>query len=274
MGAWLERLHAGATSARWLPAWGSMQLAAVLVALAWFVHRTRGRSARLRACLLGGYIGAAIGAAALGVLIRVPSWARSGFDRSVLIQSGIMAYGALAGLVITYAALARLRGLPAREALDKLAPCLGAMIVFARVGCFFGGCEFGTVTRVPWAIRFPRGTPAFKQHLEAGLILASDKGSLAVHPAQLYEAGSGVLVAVAALLVERRGAPAGSAFAAAAATYAACRFAIEVVRGDVSRGRLGPFSTSQWLSLAVLVGLAIAAARARASRSPTSSTLP
>lgn len=268
MGAWLEALHAGATSARWLPAWGLMQLAAMAAAFAWFWVRTRGPFARLRACLLGGYIGAGLGAAALGVLVRVPAWVRSGFDGRVLLHSGIMAYGALIGLAAAYAALARLRGLPVREALDKLAPCCGLMILLARMGCFFGGCDFGAVTRAPWGVRFPRGTPAFRQHLEAGLILASDKGSLAVHPTQLYEAGAGLVAAAIALAVERRRAPQGSAFAAAAAAYAALRFTIEMVRGDAGRGRLGPFSTSQWLSLAVLAWIAVEAARARWSRPP------
>src|SRR5688572_21273876 len=106
MGAWLEQLHAGATSARWLPAWGGMQLAAMLAALAWFVGRTPGPLARLRVCLLGGFIGAAIGAVGLALLVRVPEWARSGFDLRVLARGGIMAYGALAGLAVAYSIMA------------------------------------------------------------------------------------------------------------------------------------------------------------------------
>jgi phosphatidylglycerol:prolipoprotein diacylglycerol transferase len=266
MGAWLEQLHGGATSARWLPAWSGMQLAAVLAALAWFAWRTPGPLARLRVCLLVGFIGAALGAVGLALLVRIPEWARSGFSMRVLARGGVMAYGALAGLAVVYSIMARLRGFCVRAALDRLAPCFGLMILLARSGCFFGGCDFGVVTSAPWAVRFPPGTPAFRQHLDAGLILAADRGSLAVHPTQIYEALAGIAVAATALFVERRRAPAGSAFTAAAATYAACRFIIEFFRGDLSRGRLGTLSTSQWLSLLVLAGAAVFAARSAASR--------
>jgi prolipoprotein diacylglyceryltransferase len=240
--------------------WLGLQVSAMGAAFGWFVLRTPGRLARLRLCLLGGFGGAAVGAVALGVVTRVPAWIRSGWDLDVLLRGGIMAYGALLGLSIAYAALSRLRGHGAPEALDRLAPCLGALVAPARTGCFLAGCDFGAVTTVPWAVRYPPGSPAFQQHLAAGLVLPSARASLAVHPAQLYEAALGLLMAVVALRVERarpRCAPPGAAFAAAMATYAAGRGVIEVVRGDVARGGPWPLSTSQWISAAVLAGAAV-----------------
>lgn len=290
MGAWLEALRAEVTGVRWLPAWASLQVAAALAAFVWFVWRTRrpdprlsGDPARLRLCLAVAYIGAAAGAALLGVLLRIPAWVRSGFVFAELFRGGILAYGALAGLVGTYAALARLRRLPVLASLDILAPCLGALVLVARVGCFFGGCDFGSATSVPWGVRFPPGSPAFRQHLEGGLILPSDRASLAVHPAQLYEAALGIAMAAAALVIERRrvaaskesggtGAtttPPGSAFAAVAITYAVGRFLIEFVRGDAPKGASGLLTPSQWLS-----ALAIAAAAAIALLSISRRTAP
>ena len=278
MGELLEHVHAGASSARWLPGWGVLQFAAMAAAFAWFVKRTPGDLARLRVCLLIGFAGAALGAAAFGVAIRVPAWVRSGFEIRALARGGIMAYGALAGLSIAFTIMARRRGFDIGSSLDRLAPIMGLLVLFARVGCFFGGCEFGVVTSSPLGVRFPPQSPAFRQHLEAGLILASDRGSLAVHPAQLYEAASGILMIAVALLIERKsnikntqypqGSPApGAAFAGAVATYALCRFFVEFARGDALRGHLGPLSTGQWLSL-----IALAGAVAFLARSPPSTS--
>jgi phosphatidylglycerol:prolipoprotein diacylglycerol transferase len=260
MGELLEHVHAGASSARWLPAWGALQIAAMVAASAWFVKRTPGDLARLRVCLAAGFVGAAVGAAAFGVAIRVPAYVQSGFELRALLRGGIMAYGALAGLAVTFAAMARRAGFHAGASLDRLAPSFGILVLFARVGCFFGGCEFGVVTSAPVGVRFPPQSPAFRQHLEAGLILASDRGSLAVHPTQLYEAASGILMIGVAIVIERKARDAttpaapGTVFAATAATYALCRFFLEFARGDALRGRLGPLSTGQWLSLLVLAG--------------------
>jgi len=260
MGELLEHVHAGASSARWLPAWGALQIAAMVAASAWFVKRTPGDLARLRVCLAAGFVGAAVGAAAFGVAIRVPAYVQSGFELRALLRGGIMAYGALAGLAVTFAAMARRAGFHAGASLDRLAPSFGLLVLFARVGCFFGGCEFGVVTSAPVGVRFPPQSPAFRQHLEAGLILASDRGSLAVHPTQLYEAASGILMIGVAIVIERKARDAktpaapGTVFAATAATYALCRFFLEFARGDALRGRLGPLSTGQWLSLLVLAG--------------------
>jgi phosphatidylglycerol:prolipoprotein diacylglycerol transferase len=260
MGELLEHAHAGASSARWLPGWAVLQVIAMAAAFAWFWRRTPGDLARLRICLLVGLAGAAAGAALFGMAIRIPAWVRSGFELRALVRGGIMAYGALGGLSVAFAAMTRRSGYSVGSSLDRLAPCMGVLVFFARIGCFFGGCEFGVVTSSPLGVRFPPQSPAFRQHLEAGLILASDRGSLAVHPTQLYEAASGILMVVIAIVMERKSnrarapfAP-GTLFAAAAVTYALCRFFIEFARGDAARGHLGPLSTGQWLSLAVLAG--------------------
>lgn len=217
----------------------------------WFVHRTRDKSRPLRLLLILATPGAAFGALALGIALRFPAWIASAFDSARLFGLGIMAYGALAGLVGAYALLVRFSRFPVAEALDRLAPTLGALVFFGRMGCFFAGCDFGVTGNVPWAIRYPRETAAFLAHAERGLIPLAAEHSLAVHPAQMYEAAVGVLMALAGILVERRNKRPGSVLAAVAATYAAGRFVVDGFRGD-GRPMLGPLSLPQWLSIAVL----------------------
>jgi len=59
-------------------------------------------------------------------------------------------------------------------------------LAVVRLGCLAAGCCFGTVTDLPWAIRFPLGTEAAQVHLSMGLIGPTDTASLPVHPLQLY----------------------------------------------------------------------------------------
>lgn len=253
-GALLEALHA---AGRGLPLWPACQCAAVLTAFAWFVGRARGPDAPLRPLLAASFAGAAVGAAALSVLLRVPAWLRAGGPASALL-GGVVAYGALGGLAGSYAALARLRGRAMPEALDRLAPCLGALVVLGRAGCFFAGCDFGTISGAPWAVRFPAASPAFEEHLARGLVLATDHRSLPVHPTQLYEMILGVFVSAAPLLAERsRARPRpGTPFWMAAAVYSIGRLLLDGLRGDAAADAWGPWTPSQWIALAVLAAAA------------------
>lgn len=251
---WLEAVH---WEARGVPAWASLQLLAMAVGLGWFIARTRAQPS-LRACLVAGFVGAVVGGLALGLALALPAWVASGFELRALRRAGVVAYGALGGLVLVYVMLARRRGVRAGAALDRLAPILGVLVVFGRAGCYLGGCDHGTVTALPWGVRFARRTAAWSEHLRAGLIGPFDDASLAVHPSQLYEALLGALMIVMVLVLERgRGASGarrpGVVFALTAALYAAGRIGVEVTRGY---GVGLPISSAQILGGLVLVGAA------------------
>lgn len=150
---------------------------------------------------------------------------------------------------------------------DLLAAPAGVALVLARLGCLVAGCDYGAVSSLPWAVRFPAGSPAWHAHASAGLLPRAREASLPVHPTQLYEALLGLLIVVCVLSVRRtrwaRAVP-GRLFLAAAAFYAAGRWFIETYRGDIGRGFLGPLSFGQAFS--VLVCLAVAAALWRLRR--------
>jgi phosphatidylglycerol:prolipoprotein diacylglycerol transferase len=78
-----------------------------------------------------------------------------------------------------------------------------------------------------------------------------------LHPTQLYEAGAEFLILVFLLATEKRGRTfAGRTFWLYMLLYAISRYIIEYYRGD-ERGAVGPFSTSQFISL-ILAPLAVA----------------
>jgi len=56
--------------------------------------------------------------------------------------------------------------LPIRQYLDILAIGLMLALTFGRIGCFLNGCCFGEPTNLPWAVRFPYGSFAYRSQIE------------------------------------------------------------------------------------------------------------
>ncbi|HEX4416761.1 MAG TPA: prolipoprotein diacylglyceryl transferase family protein, partial [Kofleriaceae bacterium] len=186
-------------------------------------------------------------------------------------------WGYLAGLGAV-AAVCRTHRVPLARLGDLAAAPLGVALLFSRLGCFVAGCDYGKVTSVPWAVRFPAGSPAWHDHVDAGLVPASRAASLPVHPTELYEAALGVAIAVISLGVARsawgrRGQ--GRVFLTAAATYAVGRIVVEAFRGDAGRGIYLGLSSGQIFSLLVLgaIGLGAAVRRARIATAVATATL-
>src|SRR5207302_4219091 len=84
---------------------------------------------------------------------------------------------------------------------DLAAAPIGMSLALARIGCFLAGCDYGKVTSVPWAVRFPAGSPAWRDQVAAGLLPADRPESLPVHPTQLYESLLGVAMMVLAIVL-------------------------------------------------------------------------
>jgi phosphatidylglycerol:prolipoprotein diacylglycerol transferase len=55
--------------------------------------------------------------------------------------------------------------LPLRHYLDTLAVGLMMALVFGRIGCFLNGCCYGKPTDLPWGIRFPYGSFAYRSQV-------------------------------------------------------------------------------------------------------------
>ncbi len=55
--------------------------------------------------------------------------------------------------------------LPIRQYLDILAIGLMAALAIGRIGCFCNGCCYGKPTNLPWAVRFPYGSDAYRSQV-------------------------------------------------------------------------------------------------------------
>ncbi len=205
------------------------------------------------AALLGGYVFEGFRALPAAWAVRAV-WP--------VFTAGRAAYGGLVAGVLAPAIYLRHKRLSPLAFLDRATLAMGTLFVFVRVGCFLEGCDFGTPTASALGVRFPAGSPAADAHASLGWVQWGQP-SLPVHPTELYEAALGALASLAALVQLRRGRRDGAAFVTWIATYAAGRFVIELLRGDVDRGVYGGASTAQIVSLALLVACAFARLRGR-----------
>jgi phosphatidylglycerol:prolipoprotein diacylglycerol transferase len=173
-------------------------------------------------------------------------------------EGGLVFYGGLA-LALGYGlAFARRSHLPVWRVADLFALALPLGLTFGRLGCHFHGCCYGAPTDLPWGVSFPPGSDASFAQAAAGLLPDADHASRAVHPTQLLSAGLCLAIFAALYLgVRPRQRFAGELASGFALLYGAARFGVELLRAD-PRGSLGPLSTSQWGSVALMTGAVVA----------------
>jgi len=164
-----------------------------------------------------------------------------------LLREGGVFYGGLIVAVTVALWYIRRVGLPLWTTCDVFAPGIALGHVIGRFWCFFAGCCFGKPTNVPWAITFKDPFAA----ANVGTPL-----NVPLHPTQLYEAAAELVILIFLLTTEKTGRKfPGRTFWLYMLLYAISRYIIEFYRGD-ERGSVGPFSTSQFISL-LLVPLAV-----------------
>ena len=272
--AWLDGFFARDLALLLAPSWFTCVGLAGLVTLFVMLRLARRHGVEpglVASAVLWGYLAAVTAGIVVPMIIDVvQQWVAHGRVR--VRWAGMTSFwGYLAGLGAV--ALVCHRGrLPIGRFGDLAAAPLGLALVFARLGCFLAGCDYGKVTSGPLAVRFPSGSPAWRDHVRSGLLPPERTASLPVHPTQLYEAALGlVMVAVALWAAQRpwaRQRGGGRVFLAAAATYALGRIGVEALRGDAGRGFTLGLSSGQIFSVLVLVaiGAGLVVARRRAGR--------
>jgi phosphatidylglycerol:prolipoprotein diacylglycerol transferase len=166
-------------------------------------------------------------------------------------SGGDAQYGALIGGALAVVICALLCRLSLARLGDVFAPAIALAVAIGRVGCFLNGDDFGRVSHLPWAVRFPPGTEAFDAHLARGWTTSTDAWSLPVHPVQLYCTliWLGIFLL---LLVHRRNQRPGECFALFLMAHGMGRMVEQFFRGDF-QPVLGPLSLTQLISLALIL---------------------
>jgi phosphatidylglycerol:prolipoprotein diacylglycerol transferase len=162
------------------------------------------------------------------------------------LRSGGVFYGGLLGAIIAGYILMRRWKLPWWKTADACAPGIALGNVLGRLGCFFAGCCWGKPTTLPWGVRFP----------PEGHEITGVPTGVHLHPTQLYESLSMLIVFGFLLWLHKRKKFSGQLILAYAILYATVRFLIEFVRDD-PRGDILGLTTLTGLSTSQLIGIVV-----------------
>ena len=172
------------------------------------------------------------------------------FSLSTLMAGGVFYGGFLAALFFTLWYV-QVQKLSFWKMADVLVPGVALGQSIGRLGCFSAGCDYGKPTQVWWGVVF---TSPFA-HDVAGVPLG-----IRLHPTQLYESFATFLIFGILLWQFPRRRREGGLFLIYLGLYAVARFFLEYLRGDADRGFVFHhlLSTSQFIALLVLAGVATA----------------
>ena len=189
---------------------------------------------------------------------------RDCFAWAAFWRGGLTYYGGLIGASGMAVWLLRREKFPFWKAADMAGMVMPVGLFFGRIGCFLGGCCFGTITDSPLSVVFPAGSSASESQAKAGILDGRHLESLPVHPAQLYEAfGCLVIAAITMFVVHPKKRFDGMVFLTFLGLYALLRFVVEYFRADDRGGLLG-LSTSQLIGLVIVAACAFVWPRLRA----------
>lgn len=167
---------------------------------------------------------------------------------SVLTKGGIVYWGGLIAYVVTVFLVCRVRKVAIRPVFDVLAVCIPLFHSIARIGCYCAGCCYGIESDVfglPY--RTSPGEPMVSR-IPVQLIEAAFESLLAMELFRRFNdrTQTDAFESNRSSLIE-------SYFA----SYACFRFVIEFLRGDAIRGVYFGLSFSQYVSLIVLIVMAL-----------------
>lgn len=181
--------------------------------------------------LIIGYIGAKL----MYVLVEWRTFLQD--PLSVLGSSGWVVYGGISAGVVSAIVYCKYRKYRFLEYFDLVAPCIALAQGFGRIGCFMAGCCYGRETHSFLGVVFPENSLA-----PAGVPLL---------PTQLFSSEGDFIIMFVLLWHYGHRKRSGDTGFLYMLLYGVGRFGIEFLRND-SRGMVGIFSTSQFISLFIV----------------------
>lgn len=169
------------------------------------------------------------------------------------LRSGGVYYGGFLGGFLTVAILTRVYKLNFWKVGDAFAPGVALGQFFGRFGCFAAGDDWGKPTNLPWGVHF---TELANSSVSVPIYKA-DGSNLYLHPVQLYESFTMLIVFGVLFYLHRRKKFDGQILIAYGIIYALVRFTIEFFRDD-PRGDLFGLTSLTGLSTSQLISLLVA----------------
>ncbi len=188
---------------------------------------------------LGGFLGAKI--LYLIVSAKDIEWGRvfSDFDYfNTILRSGFVFYGGLIGGLLSVFLAGKVHKIDLKYYVIRLIFLIPLIHGFGRIGCFCAGCCYGVPYDGPLAVCFPHGSFAIP--------------GVKLFPVQIVEAIFLILISLIVMFISLK---LKSRFTVESylILYAILRFILENYRYDEDRGIYFGLSTSQWISIFMVV---------------------
>lgn len=155
----------------------------------------------------------------------------------LLSRGGLTFYGGFFGALILTWIIAHRNKLSMWVVGDLAAPSLALSYAIGRVGCFLVGDDYGTPSNLPWAIPFPKGLPPT---------------NVPVHPTQLYEIITMLIVFVFIWKIRKKEKPAGWLFSIYLILAGLERFLVEFIR-NTTPSPIPDLSLAQLMAIPIIV---------------------
>ena len=169
------------------------------------------------------------------------------------LRSGGVYYGGFLGGFFALVILVRWYKLPFWKIADAFAPGVALGQALGRQGCFAAGCCWGKPTDSFLGVHFTE-----QAHEFTGVPIYKDGADLYLHPTQLYESITMLLVFGILVLIHRKKRFDGQVLIAYGIIYGIVRFTIEFFRDD-PRGNLFGLTALTGLSTSQIISLVVAA---------------
>lgn len=161
-------------------------------------------------------------------------------DPSILwnFKNGYVVYGGIIGGIICSYVYCRIKKVKFFPYFDLVMPAVALAQGFGRLGCFFAGCCYGRQTDAWYGIVFSNSNFA--------------PNGVKLVPTQLISSAGDFIICVILLYYAKKEPKTGRVAAMYLLLYGFGRFAVEFLRNDY-RGSIGIFSTSQLISIGIVV---------------------
>ncbi len=156
----------------------------------------------------------------------------------ILSGNGFILYGGIIGGISAVMIYCRVKKISFLQYFDLAAPSIALAQGFGRIGCFLAGCCYGRETTSSFCVVFQNS-----QYAPNGVKLI---------PTQLISSGGDFLIALILVLYARKDRKIGKTGGLYLILYSIGRAAVEILRADY-RGSVGPLSTSQFISIFILI---------------------
>ncbi len=155
-----------------IPGYGLALMIGFLLSIMWAVRRAERSGANPDVVLNCGFLALLGGVGGSRLMYVWHYWEQFALHRTPgrilwaildVRKGGLEVYGGFIAVTLLVLGYLWWRKHSIRWYLDIIAPSAALGMAIGRIGCFLNGCCFGGVCELPWAVRFPFGSPPQRQ---------------------------------------------------------------------------------------------------------------